>query len=76
MAKEIEGQTLREYGNRRKRYRRIRNTIIGMLLVAIIVVVGIYLYLLYNKDYQSYEVISSQAVTGASGNGYLIYNGG
>lgn len=76
MAREIEGQTLREYGNRKKRYRRIRKSVIGMLLVAIIVIGVFNLYLLYNRDYKSYEVIRSQTVTEANAAGYLGYNGG
>jgi len=76
MAKEIEGQTLRDYGNRKKRYRKIRKSIIGMLLAAIIVVVGIYLYLLYNKSYDNYEVIKTEEALETDASGYLGYSGG
>lgn len=76
MAKEIEGQTLRDYGNRKKRYRKIRKSIIGTLLVAIIAVVGIYLYLLYNKSYESYEVIKTEEALETDASGYLGYAGG
>lgn len=76
MAEQMNGQSLRDYGKRIKRYQRIRKSIIGMVLIVIAALAGIYLYLLYNKDYDSYEVISTQEVTGVNGTGYLGYHGG
>ncbi|NLK27811.1 MAG: hypothetical protein GX306_05655 [Clostridiales bacterium] len=76
MAKVNDGQTLRDYGNRMKRYRRIRKLLFGMILVAIIIAVSFYLYLLNNKDYQDYEVVHSESMITENASGYLSYLGG
>lgn len=73
MAKENDGQTLRDYGNRKKRYRRRRNLIFCILLIIIVVVGLVYLYRLFNKSYQSYEVINTKPITGENALGYLSY---
>jgi hypothetical protein len=56
MAKEIEGQTLRDYGNRKKRIRRIRRSIICMLLLAVAAAGLIYWVRLTNMRYLNYAV--------------------
>lgn len=76
MAEQMKGQSIRDYGRRIKRYQRIKKSIISLILVIIAAIAGIYIYLRYNKDYDSYEVISSQEVAGANRIGYLGYNGG
>lgn len=74
MAKANDGQTLREYGNRKKRVKRNRRIIIGILLVALLAGGGFYLISLYNRDYQSYEVIKTTEITGENAVGFLNYN--
>jgi hypothetical protein len=73
MAKENEGQSLRDYGNRKKRYKRRRNFMI-IISILIIAVVGIgYLYSIYNRNYQSYEVLKTTENVGENTAGYLSY---
>ncbi|MBH1941123.1 hypothetical protein I5677_09490 [Mobilitalea sibirica] len=59
MAKGNEGQTLREYGKRKKRYRRGKMFFFCALFFTIAVIGILYVLRLYNKTYQSYEVIKS-----------------
>lgn len=72
MEKEIEGQ-VRDYRNRKKRYRR-RMIIIFITLFLIIAAAGsFYLYRIYNKSYNNYKVMSTFAVKGEQTTGYLPY---
>jgi hypothetical protein len=73
MSKENEGQTLRDYGNRKKRYKRRRNIIISTLLLLLAVVGIAYLFRIYNKNYHSYEVLKTTDNTGDFTAGYLSY---
>lgn len=66
--------TLRDYGNRRKRYRRNRAIIFISLLVLIIIIVAIYLIRLFNRNYQDYEVMDRITNTEENLGGYLEYN--
>lgn len=59
MAKENEGQSIRDYGSRKKRIKRIRRIVILILALALIAAGAIYVYRLYNKSYKSYEVINT-----------------
>lgn len=59
MAKENSGQAVRDYKSRKKRVRKIRNTVILLLMVALAAGGAIYLYNLMNKSYKSCEVINS-----------------
>lgn len=73
MAKENAEQTLREYGNRKKRYkRRIRIIIISLLLIIAAVGVSFLIYL-YNRTYQNYKAIKSTEIEGENVTGYLSY---
>ncbi|MGF7145215.1 hypothetical protein HNQ56_003651 [Anaerotaenia torta] len=76
MAKDNEGQSIRDYGSRKKRIRRRRNFIIAVALIALLIGGGVYLYKLYNKSYTGYEVSHSQENPTESGAKYLRYNGG
>jgi hypothetical protein len=73
MATEKEGQSIRDYGNRKKRIRRIRRIIIFILLLALAIAGVVYVYRLYNKIYKGYEVINT--IDNAVGNEvkYLRY---
>lgn len=73
MAREYENQALREYANRKKRYKRIRNFIICILLLAVILVGAIYITYLYNKSYKNYKVVKSTEVSSDGTVGYLSY---
>jgi hypothetical protein len=71
MAKENDGQTLRDYGNRKKRIRRRRNILISSLLLIAILAGGLYLFRLYNRNYQNYEVINASTTAGENAVGYI-----
>lgn len=73
MAKENERQTLREYGNRKKRYKRIRRIIILILLLIMAVIGVLYVVNLYNKSYQNYKVIKTIDIKGETEVGFLSY---
>jgi hypothetical protein len=73
MAKENEGQSLRDYGNRKKRYKRRRNFLIILSLLGIAVVGIGYLYSINNRNYQSYEVLKTIENPGENRPGYLSY---
>lgn len=73
MANEKEGQALREYGNRKKRYKRTRRAIIVFLLLIIIGMGIAYLITLYNRNYSNYGVLKTTEITGANAVGYLSY---
>lgn len=59
MDKENKRQATRDYGNRKKRAKRIRIIVIVTLLIALAAGGSIYLYRLMNKDYTGYEVLNS-----------------
>lgn len=73
MAKDNEGQSLRDYENRKKRYKKRRTVIISILILALLSVAAVYLYRLYNRNYQSYEVIKTTESTGDGAIAYLSY---
>src|SRR5690554_2732744 len=76
MGKQVSDKTIRDYGRRKRRQRRIRNTILGLIIGALVLGVSIYLFLLYHKNYQSYEVLSSEAIPGDNSSKFLDYKGG
>ncbi len=73
MAQENGGQSIRDYGNRKKRIRRIRNFIIIALILIIAVGASVYLYYLNNRSYSSFETISSIDNAAGSTAKYLSY---
>jgi len=73
MAKEYENQQLRQYTNRRKRYKRNRNIVISVLLLVVAVVGICYVTYLFNKTYQDYKIINSTDIAEGSAVGYLSY---
>lgn len=73
MANGNENQSLREYGNRRKRYKRIRNFIILFLILAAVAVGIIYMIYLYNKSYHGYKAVNTTEIAGNTAVGYLDY---
>jgi hypothetical protein len=73
MANRNENQSLREYGNRRKRYKRIRNFIILFLILAAVAVGIIYMIYLHNKSYHGYKAVSTTEIAGNTAVGYLDY---
>ena len=76
MAKDNEGQSVRDYGERKRRVRRRRNFVIVIAVIALLVGGSIYLYSLYNKNYNSYEVLKTLQNTDESGSQYRRYNSG
>jgi hypothetical protein len=75
MARENEEQSLRDYGNRKKRYKQTRRLIIITLLLAFAAAGVFYLVSLYNRDYENYEVLKTTDVTDENSIGYLSYEG-
>lgn len=75
MVKEAEGQTLKEYASRKKRYRRNRAIILVSLLVLAAIIGVIYLVKLINRTFQNYEVMETIENTEENLAGYLEYNG-
>ena len=74
--KQVDDKTIRDYGRRKRRQRRIRNIILGLIIGAIALGISIYLFILYHKNYQRYEVLSSEAIAGNNSSMFLGYNGG
>lgn len=66
---------MRDFQNRRKRYRRNRAIIITSLLVLIVIIGAIYLIRLFNRTYQDYEVVDRVDNTEENLSGYLSYKG-
>lgn len=76
MAKDNDGQSIRDYGDRKRRVRKRRNLVIGIAIIALFVGGSIYLYSLYNKNYNSYEVLKTMENTEENGAQYLRYGSG
>jgi hypothetical protein len=76
MAKDKEGQSIRDYGERKRRARRRRNFVIVLAIMVLLVGGGIYLYSLYNKNYHSYEIIKRMDNTAEINAQYLKYGSG
>jgi hypothetical protein len=75
MAKDTGGQTLKDYGNRKKRYWRIRVYAVTALLLILLAVGATYLYRLYHRNYSSFEVAGSTPNTEENLTGYMEYDG-
>lgn len=73
--REVGGQALRNYGDRKRRYRRNRVIIFSSLLVLIVLIGAIYLIRLYNRTYKDYKVLDVVANTEENLGGYLEYKG-
>ncbi len=76
MAKDKEGQSIRDYGDRKRRVRKRRNLVIGIAVIALLIGGGVYLYSLYNKNYVSYEVLKTMENTEENGAQYQQYSSG
>ncbi|HKM28873.1 MAG TPA: DUF5711 family protein, partial [Anaerovoracaceae bacterium] len=75
MAMVKDPQSLRDYGNRKKRSRRRKVFLFTLLLFALVIAGAIYLVKLFNKTYQNYEVASSEPNIEENIIGYLEYDG-
>lgn len=75
MNKEHDRQSLREFGNRKRRYRRLRTFIVILILLVIAIVAGILLFRFYHRTYSSYQTAGSTANTEENLAGYLEYQG-
>ncbi len=76
MAKDSEGQSVRDYGERKKRIKRRRNLVIGIAIIALLVGGSIYIYNLYNKNYNGFEVLKTMDNQVENGAQYLRYGSG
>jgi hypothetical protein len=66
---------LRDYENRKKRYRKNRVIIFASLLVLIVIIGAIYVIRLFNRNYRDYEVMDRVVNTEENLGGYLEYKG-
>jgi hypothetical protein len=73
MANENEGQSLRNYGSRKKRLKRRRRFIIGVLLLLFVSVGVAYIIRLYYRSYQSYGVLNTTNISGENAVGFISY---
>lgn len=73
MPNENAGQSLREYGNRKKRLKRRRRIIISTFLLLFAVVGVVYFIRLYYRSYQSYGVLKTTDISGENAVGFLSY---
>lgn len=73
MAKENEGQALRDYENRKRRLKRRRRAFFILVLLLIVVIGAVYFISLYNRNYDSYSVLKTADITGEGAVGYLSY---
>lgn len=64
---------MRDYEDRKKRYRKNRVVIFVLLLVLIVIIGAIYLIRLFNRTYQGYEVLDRISNTEENLGGYLKY---
>lgn len=72
---EMGGQTVRDYEDRKKRYRKNRVIIFALLLFLMVIIGAIYLIRLFNRSYQNYEVVDRVSNTEENLGGYLEYKG-
>lgn len=73
MAKDNEGQSLRDYENRKRRYKKRRRLIVSIFTIILLCGASVYLYHLYNRNYKSYEVIHTIENAGEGAVNYLSY---
>jgi len=73
MAIENDRQSLRDYGIRKKRYKRRRNALIIAVILMVIIGAGLYVISLYNRQYQSMVVMNTADITASDAVGYLEY---
>jgi len=73
MAIENGRQSLRDYGNRKKRYKRRRRAIIIAVILIVMISAGLYIVNLYNRQYQSMVVMNTANITAEDAFGYLEY---
>lgn len=74
MAIEYERQSLRDYGIRKKKYKRRRNAVIIAVILIMIIGAGIYVINLYNRNYQSMVVMSTADIKADDAAGYIEYS--
>ncbi len=73
MASENDRQALREYGNRKKRYKRRRRAVIISLFLFFVIGGASYLYSLYNREYNDYKIIETVETSAVNAVGYQAY---
>lgn len=66
---------MRNYEDRKRRYRKNRAIIFSLLLVLIVIIGTVYLIRLYNRTYKDYEVTDRVSNTEENLGGYLDYDG-
>ncbi len=73
MPNENEEQSIREVGNRKKRYKKRRRAIIVAVILLLLVMGSAYLITIYNRNFDSYEIVKTTEIDGTNAVGYLSY---
>lgn len=73
MAIENSSQSLKDYVNRKKRYRRRRKALIIAVILITAICGGLYILNLYNKQYHSIDVMNTVEITAEDAIGYMEY---
>jgi len=73
MAKELEQQSLRDYGIRKKQLRRRRIIFVFVLLLIIVTIGVVYFMKLQNRTYQGFQIENRVANEGSNSVSYLSY---
>ncbi len=69
------GDKLRDYEDRKKRYKRNRVILFTLLLILIVAIGSVYLIALFNRSYRDYEILDRITNTEENLGGYLEYEG-
>lgn len=76
VGKQVDSTLIRDYGRLKKRQRRIRNIILVLIISSLALGISIYIFLLYHKNYESYQILSSETIAGDNSSKFINYNGG
>lgn len=66
---------MRDYEDRKKRYKRNRVILFTLLLILIVAIGSVYLIALFNRSYRDYEILDRITNTEENLGGYLEYEG-
>lgn len=73
MDRENEDKSVRDFAKRKKRYRRTRNMLIVLLLLAVSVIGVLVIYSINNRSYHGYKEIHSKELKGETTIGFLNF---
>ncbi len=73
MGRVKEDKSVRGYASRKRQYKRIRNLMIIIVILALIVIGAIVAYSIYNRNYHGYKVTNTSEIKGETTKGFLGY---